>query len=85
VWKIWAPSKVAVFPKNFCRIGCPLVRQKLWKWGVIADVSASTCVLYGLKSESADHLFDFCNQISQVWYGILRWLSLELVPPRGVL
>jgi hypothetical protein len=29
VWKIWAPSKVAVFPKNFCRIGCPLVRQKL--------------------------------------------------------
>jgi hypothetical protein len=56
-----------------------------WKWGVIADVCASTCVLCGLRPESADHLFGSCNHISQVWYGILRWLGVESVSPRGVL
>jgi hypothetical protein len=48
-------------------------------------ISASTCMLYGLKAESTDHLFDFFNQISQVWYDTLRWLGVELVTPRGVL
>ncbi|GAU35310.1 hypothetical protein TSUD_389350 [Trifolium subterraneum] len=57
VWKTLAPSKVASFLGNFCKIG----------------------------SESADHLFSFCNQISPVWYGMLRWLGVEMVPPRGVL
>ncbi|GAU30794.1 hypothetical protein TSUD_355200 [Trifolium subterraneum] len=60
-------------------------RQNLLQRGVIGDASASTCVLCGLGSESVDHLFIFCNQISPVWYGILRWLGVELVPPRGVL
>ncbi|GAU29694.1 hypothetical protein TSUD_264300 [Trifolium subterraneum] len=60
-------------------------RQNLLQRGVIGDASASTCMLCGLGSESADHLFSSCNQISPVWYGILRWLGVELVPPRGVL
>jgi hypothetical protein len=35
--------------------------------------------------ELADHLFCFCNQISLVWYSILRWLGVELVPSHGAL
>ncbi|MCI16626.1 hypothetical protein A2U01_0037770, partial [Trifolium medium] len=52
--------------------------------GVIRD-GASTCVLCGVGSESADHLFGSCNQISPVWYDILRWLGVELVPHHCVL
>ncbi|PNX80187.1 hypothetical protein L195_g036184, partial [Trifolium pratense] len=48
------------------------------------DASASMCVLCGLGPESADHLFGSCNQISPIWYSILRWLGVELVPSRGV-
>ncbi|MCI04242.1 hypothetical protein A2U01_0025287 [Trifolium medium] len=33
--------------------------------------------------ESADHLFVSCNQISPVWYAILRWLGVQWVSPRG--
>jgi hypothetical protein len=58
-------------------------RHNLWKPGVITDVDASRCVLCGLESESADHLFVSCNQISYVWYAILRWLGVEWVSPHG--
>ncbi|GAU32685.1 hypothetical protein TSUD_145590 [Trifolium subterraneum] len=84
VWKTWAPSNVAVFSWQLLQDRLP-TRQNLWKRGVIGDVSASTCVLCGLEPETADHLFGSCNQISQIWYGILRWLGVELVPSHGVL
>ncbi|MCH85233.1 hypothetical protein A2U01_0006077 [Trifolium medium] len=60
-------------------------RHNLWKRGVITDAGASRCVLCGLVSESADHFVVSCNQISLVWYVILRWLGVEWVSPRGIL
>ncbi|MCI37294.1 hypothetical protein A2U01_0058518 [Trifolium medium] len=42
-------------------------RHNLWKQGVITDVGASMCALCGLGYESADHLFNSCNQISRGW------------------
>jgi hypothetical protein len=60
-------------------------RQNLWQSSVIDDANAYACVLCGLGLESADHLFGSCNQISPIWYGILRWLGVEMVPSRGVL
>ncbi|GAU30019.1 hypothetical protein TSUD_161050 [Trifolium subterraneum] len=83
VWKTWAPSKVAVFYWQLLQDRLP-TRQNLCHWGVIGDASASMCVLCGLGPESADHLFGSCNQISPIWYSILRWLSVELVPSLGV-
>ncbi|GAU15735.1 hypothetical protein TSUD_235480 [Trifolium subterraneum] len=84
VWKTWAPTKVAVFSWQLLQDRLP-TRQNLWQRGVIEDVSASMCVLCGLGLESADHLFGSCNLISPIWYSILRWLCVELVPSRGVL
>ncbi|PNX97364.1 hypothetical protein L195_g020592 [Trifolium pratense] len=49
--------------------------------GVIQD---STVAWIG-GSESAEHLFASCSQISHDWYGILRLLGVELMPPRGIL
>jgi hypothetical protein len=42
------------------------------------------CVLCRLELEFVDHLFGPCNQISSVWYDILLWLGVELVPPRQI-
>jgi hypothetical protein len=86
VWKTWSPSKVAVFSWQLLQDRFP-TRQNLWQRGVIGDANAisSVCVLCGVELESADHLFSSCNQISQIWYNILRWLGVELVPPRGIL
>ncbi|GAU37692.1 hypothetical protein TSUD_164950 [Trifolium subterraneum] len=84
VWKTWAPSKVTIFSWQLLQDRLP-TRKNLWQRGVIGDASASLCVICGLSSESADHLFGSCNQISQVWYGILGWLGVELVPHRSVL
>jgi hypothetical protein len=84
VWKTWAPSKVAAFSWQLLQDRFP-TRQNLWHRGIIGDINASMCVLCGLQPESADHLFSSCNQISQVWYDILRWLGVVLVPPRGIL
>jgi hypothetical protein len=84
VWKTWAPSKMKVFSWQLMQDRLS-TRQNLWTRGVIADVSALTCVLYSLRHESVDHLFGSCNHISQVWYDILRWLGVESVPSRGVL
>ncbi|GAU20222.1 hypothetical protein TSUD_352860 [Trifolium subterraneum] len=82
VWKIWALSKVVVFSWQLLQDSLP-TRHNLWQRGVITDVDASRCVFCGLGSESADHLFVSCNQISPVWYSILRWLGIQWVSPRG--
>jgi hypothetical protein len=84
VWKTWSPSKVAVFSWHLLQDRLS-TRHNLWQRGVIGDTSASTCVLYGVGYESAEHLFASCSQISPVWYDILRWLGIELVPRRGIL
>jgi hypothetical protein len=42
------------------------------------------CVLCRLELEFVDHLFGPCNKISSVWYDILLWLGVELVPPRQI-
>ncbi|GAU35216.1 hypothetical protein TSUD_204920 [Trifolium subterraneum] len=84
VWKTWAPSKVAVFSWQLLQDRLP-TRRNLLQRGVIGDASASMCVLCGLGSESADHLFCSCNQISPICYSILLWLGVDLVPSRGVL
>ncbi|MCH94825.1 receptor-like kinase, partial [Trifolium medium] len=84
VWKTWAPSKVAVFSWQLLQDRLP-TRQNLWQRGVIEDASASMCVFCGLGPESADHLFGSCDHISPIWYSILRWLGVQLVPSRGVL
>jgi hypothetical protein len=81
---ILAPSKVAVFSWQLLQDKLP-TRQNLWLRGVIGDTNASSCVLCGVGLESYDHLFDSCNQISPIWYGILQWYGVELMPPRDVL
>jgi hypothetical protein len=60
-----------------------ILSYNLSNWGVITDVNASRCVFCGLGSESDYHLFVSCNQISPIWYAILRWLGVEWVSPRG--
>jgi hypothetical protein len=78
------PSKVAIFSWQLLQDRLP-TRQNIWYRAVIVDGSASTCVFCGLRLELTGHLFSSCNQISQVWYGIFRWLGVVLMPPRGVL
>ncbi|GAU46788.1 hypothetical protein TSUD_351870 [Trifolium subterraneum] len=79
VWKTWTPSKVAVFSWQLLQDRLS-TRRNLLQRSVIGDASASICVLCGLGSESPNHLFGSCNQISPIWYSILLWLGVELVP-----
>jgi hypothetical protein len=76
------PQKWRYSFDNFFKIGCQLII--ISGNGVSLRISVLLRILCGLGSKSADHLFGSCNQLSPIWYAILRWLGVEWVSPRGI-
>ncbi|XP_009617973.1 uncharacterized protein LOC107811610 [Nicotiana tabacum] len=51
-----------------------LTRDRLIKWGVVAD---KTCPLCNLEDESIEHVFFKCEISTQIWKHILQWQGIK--------
>jgi hypothetical protein len=83
IWKCPSPSKVSSFVWQLLHDRIPtkfnlVVRQ------VIGEGDDSLCPLCGLESETAEHLFLYCNFAMQMWREIFSWLNIPFVLPHTV-
>jgi hypothetical protein len=69
IWKCPAPSKVSSFVWQLLHDRIP-TKSNLVVRQVIANGADSLCPLCGLESETAEHLFLYCNFAMHMWIGI---------------
>jgi hypothetical protein len=79
VWKCAAPSKVCAFSWQLL-LNRIATKDNLWKRRMIDDQQIR-CIHCDVETESATHLFLFCESTSLVWNDILKWLGFIIVTP----
>jgi hypothetical protein len=79
IWKCGAPSKVCAFSWQ-ALLGRIQTKENLCKRQVLHE-HQTICVFCRVEVETTIHLLFHCAFSSKVWYGIMRWLGLVIIPP----
>jgi hypothetical protein len=79
LWRSAAPSRACalVWQLLLNRIQS---KENLWKRSIIQE-DQIYCVFCDQVAETGLHLFLHCNCTMQVWYQVMKWLGLVVIPP----
>jgi mannosylglycoprotein endo-beta-mannosidase len=85
IWESPAPSKVVAFSWKLLHDRIP-TKDNLSSRGLLHhSQDGGNCVWCDHVSETANHLFLFCNMSHAVWYEIFKWLGVVVVMPPNVM
>nr|KYP53471.1 Putative ribonuclease H protein At1g65750 family [Cajanus cajan] len=83
IWSIKAPPKALIFLWRLVNRGIPSV-DILKRRNLILDEKQSICVLYNKVEEIVSHLFCTCQQVDNIWKGLLNWINFPSPLPQEV-
>ncbi|KAK2413278.1 hypothetical protein QL285_036006 [Trifolium repens] len=78
LWKCGVSSKICAFSWQLLLDRIP-TKDNLVKRRIL-NIQQGQCVLCGIAPETACHLFLHCNVAAKIWYDIVGWLGVTILP-----